>query len=66
MGKVKKKVAACTSPRLLSTRSLVQPHSDIDAEKIMVVKIRIMNILNAVTSQLETYYIQLMPRTQEV
>ena len=32
----------------------------------MVVKFRIMNILNAVISQLETYYIHLMPSTQEV
>ena len=57
MGKVEKKVAECTSPRLLSTGSLGQLHSLIlIAEGMVVAKFRRMNILNAVISLLAAYY----------
>ena len=53
-----KKVAVCTSPRLLSTGSIGQLHSLIFmAEGMIVAKFRKMSILNAVICLLSSYYV---------
>ena len=57
MGEVSKKVAACTSPRLLSTGSIGHLHALLlIAEGMIVVKFRKMSILNAVICLLASYY----------
>ena len=57
VGEVSKKVAACTSPRLLSTGSLGQLHTLLlIAEGMVVAKFKRIGILNAVISLLAAYY----------